>query len=198
DWFEQHGQQHAYEFHHRVLQHLQAKSPAGRWVLKAPGHLFGLDELLARYPDARIVHTHRDPAAVMGSIASLVTVLRRAFSDHVDPAEIGNDWCRRWGDALDRSLSARDSHPETSFFDLGYEDLVSDPLAVVERVYDFSGWTLRDAARTAMQRFLDANPKNKFGAHRYSLSGFGLERSRLRQRFAPYCERFGIPMSASS
>ncbi|MGI9257457.1 MAG: sulfotransferase, partial [Gammaproteobacteria bacterium] len=42
DWFEQHGQQHAYEFHHRVLQHLQAKSPAGRWVLKAPGHLFGL------------------------------------------------------------------------------------------------------------------------------------------------------------
>jgi hypothetical protein len=198
DWFEQHGQRRAYEFHHRLLQHLQAKSPGGRWVLKAPGHLFGLGELLARYPDACIVHTHRDPVAVMGSIASLVTVLRRAFSDHVDPTDVGNDWCRRWGDALDRSLITRDSNPDTSFLDLGFDELASDPLVAVENVYDFAGLTLKETTRTAMQRFLDANPKNKFGTHRYSLRDFGLDRSQLRQRFAPYCERFGIPLSASS
>lgn len=198
DWFEQQGQQRAYEFHHRLLQHLQTKSPSGQWVLKAPGHLFGLGELLAQYPDARIVQTHRNPAAVMGSIASLVTVLRRAFSDRIDPGQIGVDWCRRWGDALDRSLSARDENPEAPLLDLRYDEIVSDPLAVVERLYGFLGWQLGAEARSAMQRFLDANPKNKYGAHRYSLPDFGLDPSRLQQRFASYCERFEIQLTASS
>ena len=101
DWFEDASQRLGFDFHHRFLQHLQAKTtamdggsaanagaicgPGARWVLKAPGHLFALEGLLERYPDARIVHTHRDPLRVMASMASHATVLRRAFSDDADP-----------------------------------------------------------------------------------------------------------------
>lgn len=194
DWFELDAQELGYAFHYRFLQHLQARRAGNRWVLKAPGHLFGLDALLQRYPDARIIQTHRDPLKVMASIASLATVLRRAFSDSADPKQIAADWCNRWETALSRSLDIRDRWPAERFFDIAYADLVAEPLTAVERLYEFLGWPLSSQARDAMQRFLSANPKDKHGAHRYGLSDFGLDRAVETQRFARYCERFEIPV----
>jgi hypothetical protein len=45
-----------------------------------------------------------------------------------------------------------------------------------------------------MHRFLDANPKDKHGTHRYTLEEFGLDAAALRQRLGAYCERFSIPV----
>ena len=196
DWLEQAPQQLGFDFHHRFLQHLQAKSQGTRWVLKAPGHLFALDGLLERYPDARIIHTHRDPTRVMASMASHATVLRRAFSDSADPRKIAADWADRWARALEKFLAVRDRAPAAQFLDVNFESIESDPLGTVERVYDFLGWPLTTDARAAMQRFLAANPKNKHGVHSYTLEQFGLSRSTEMRRFRNYCERFRIPVSA--
>ncbi len=196
DWFESAPQKLAFDFHHRFLQHLQAKSPGDRWVMKAPGHLFALEGLLARYPDARIVHTHRDPLRVMASMASHATVLRRAFSDSADPKHIAADWADRWARALDNFLAVRDRAPASQFLDVSFESIESDPLDAVERVYDFLRWPLTDAARTAMQNFLAANPKNKHGVHSYTLEQFGLSRAAQTIRFRNYCQRFQIPVRA--
>ncbi len=196
DWFEQEAQELGYAFHYRFLQHLQAKRAGKRWVLKAPGHLFGLDALLKRYPDARIIQTHRDPLRVMASIASLATVLRRAFSDSAEPKQIAADWCGRWSNALGRSLDTRDHWPAERFLDVAYTDLVAAPLATVERLYAFLGWPLSSDARESMARFLSVNPKDKHGAHHYGLSDFGLDRALETQRFARYCERFEIPVDS--
>jgi hypothetical protein len=246
DWLEGASQRLAFDFHHRFLQHLQAKTTAmdggrpgnagrdfrptamdggrpgnagrdfrptamdgesaanagaicgagTRWVLKAPGHLFALKGLLERYPDARIVHTHRDPLRVMASMASHATVLRRAFSDKADPFKIAADWADRWARALDEFLAVRNRSPEAQFLDVGFESIESDPLGTVERVYDFLGWPLTTEARNAMQSFLAANPKNKHGVHSYTLEEFGLSRATLTERFRSYCERFRIPVRA--
>ncbi len=196
DWFERAPQTLGFDFHHRFLQHLQAKSDGERWVLKAPGHLFALAGLLERYPDARIIHTHRDPLRVMASMASHATVLRRAFSDSAEPKQIARDWADRWARALDTFLAVRDRAPAEQFLDVSFESIESEPLAAVERVYDFLGWPLTSDARAAMQRFLDSNPKNKHGVHRYTLEQFGLSRTEESARFREYCERFGIPVRA--
>jgi len=196
DWFETAPQRLGFDFHRRLLQHLQAKAAGSRWVLKAPGHLFALEGLLERYPDARIIHTHRDPLRVMASMASHATVLRRAFSDEADPIKIARDWADRWARALDNFLAVRDRAPQSQFLDINFESIERDPIGTVERVYDFLGWPLTDAARTAMQNFLDANPKNKHGVHRYTLEQFGLSRTAESLRFRNYCERFRIPVRA--
>jgi hypothetical protein len=212
DWFEAAPQRLGFDFHHRFLQHLQAKTTAmdggsaanagaicgarSRWVLKAPGHLFALEGLLERYPDARIVHTHRDPLRVMASMASHATVLRRAFSDRAEPRKIAADWADRWARALDKFLAVRDRAPAAQFFDVNFESIESDPLGTVERVYDFLGWPLTDEARSAMHGFLAANPKNKHGVHSYTLEQFGLSRAAEAARFRDYCERFRIPVRA--
>ncbi|HEY3519001.1 MAG TPA: sulfotransferase [Gammaproteobacteria bacterium] len=194
DWFEAAPQRLAFDFHHRFLQHQQAKSSGSRWVLKAPGHLFALEGLLERYPDARIIHTHRDPLRVMASMASHATVLRRAFSDSADPRKIAADWADRWARALEKFLAVRDRAPAAQFLDIDFESIEIDPIGTVERVYDFLGWPLTIEARTAMRNFLAANPKNKHGVHRYTLEQFGLNRPALLLRFGNYCERFRIPV----
>jgi hypothetical protein len=196
DWFEDDSQRLGYAFHRRLLQHLQAQRPGERWVLKAPGHLFALGALLARYPNARIIQTHRDPLRVMASMASHATVLRRAFSDTADPQAIAADWASRWARALEGFLAVRDRADRERFLDVSYEHIESRPLDTVARIYDFLGWELGAQAREAMASFLAANPKNKHGAHRYSLSQYGLDRKRELERFARYCERFEIPVQA--
>ena len=192
EWFERDSQDLAYDFHRRLLQHLQAHRPGSRWVLKAPGHLFSLGALLRRYPSARIVQTHRDPLRVMASMASHATVLRRAFSDNADPVEIAADWADRWARALDDFLAVRDRARPAQFLDVGYASIERAPLETVEHVYDFLGWPLTGAARTGIERFLAANPKDKHGAHRYTLEQYGLARAELARRFARYIDRFEL------
>lgn len=196
DWFEGDSQTLAYDFHYRFLQHLDARAPGKRWVLKAPGHLFALDALLERYPDAKIIQTHRDPLRVMASMASHATVLRKAFSDRAEPTEIAADWANRWGNALDRFLAVRDLAPAEQFLDVAYDDIEGAPLETIERIYSFLGWQFTGDARGAMERFLAANPKNKHGVHRYSLSQYGLDRDAELARFQRYCDRFGVEVQA--
>ena len=77
-----------YAYHSRVLRLLQRDRPTRRWVLKAPSHLWTLEALLAVYPDARVVWTHRDPLVVLPSMASLAATLYWLRSDRVDPKRI--------------------------------------------------------------------------------------------------------------
>jgi len=60
----------AYRRHRRNLQ-LIGLGAGRRWVLKNPSHLFALDALLAVYPDALIVQTHRAPDVAIASVCSL-------------------------------------------------------------------------------------------------------------------------------
>jgi hypothetical protein len=195
-WVEQNSQRLGYEFHYRLLQHLETRRPGRRWVLKAPGHLFALDDLLARYPDAKIIQTHRDPLRVMASMASHATVLRRAFSDSADPELIAADWTQRWAQALGKFLAVRDRNAPGQFLDLSYDDIEKSPLETTERVYEFLDWPWTDAARAAMSGFIEANPKDKHGVHRYSLAQYGLDRDVEMRRFGAYCARFNIAVRA--
>ena len=195
EWLERQDLRPAYRFHRRFLQQLQWRTPARRWVLKAPAHLFAFDALLETYPDARIVQTHRDPTTVLASVASLTAVLQRAFTDHLDPYEIGHEVSRRWTNGLDRAMRLRQSGRVAAerFFDVHYHDLLRDPMMVIRRIYAHFDVPLTEEASVAMRGFLAANPKDKHGAHRYSLSSFGLEADDLVRRFKAYREYYGVP-----
>jgi hypothetical protein len=200
-WLEAQDLGPAYRFHRRVLQQLQWRMPAGRWILKAPAHLFAFDALLGTYPDARIVHTHRDPLTVLASVASLTAILQKAFSHGPDLAEIGREVTHRWTVGLERAMHFRQGGTVAAdrFVDVHYHDLIRDPLAAVRRIYARFDMPLTDPAETRMRRFLGDNPKDKHGAHRYTLSSFGLEPDDLIGRFKAYCEHFGVlPETASS
>ena len=74
------GLRPAYEFQKKFLQHLQLHWPARHWILKSPDHLCSLDELFSVFPDALILHTHRNPLEVLKSSIQLTRVLHGLFS----------------------------------------------------------------------------------------------------------------------
>jgi len=183
-----------YEFHEHQLQHLQSKVKRDRWVLKTGAHLWSLEFLLARYPDARIVFTHRDPVKSMSSYASLTSLVRSMGSDEVDPHEIAEDWTARIKRVLEHAIAVRetDDHPKAQFYDMYFQDFVVDQFGVVEKIYDALGLPMTGAAADRMKAFIADNPKDKHGIHRYAPEEFGIDPDRIRESFAPYMQRFGL------
>jgi hypothetical protein len=193
-WFEQQDQRPAYELHRAILQHLQVRFPGARWVLKAPTHLWSLEPLFATYPDAIVVQTHRDPATVLASVASLTAVLRGVFSEAVDPLEIGREVTHQWSNGLERALQFRRSRAVAAerFVDVQYRDLLRDPIELIRVIYARVGWTLDGEAERRMRAHLASHPKDLHGPHRYSLESFGLDPGAIAHRFKTYREYFDV------
>ncbi len=196
-WLEQQDLLPAYAFHKRFLQHLQSKYMKDRWVLKSPAHLAAIDEILQTYPDAQIIHTHRDPAKVVPSLASLVYTFRSMSSDSLDPKRIGRQVIDMWTLALQRATEARRRHRDkpAQFFDAYFEDTLADPVDLLRRAYDRFGLELTNEARDRMAAFLAANPRGSRGVHRYALGDFDLDLGEIRERFSEYCAEFDVPLS---
>jgi hypothetical protein len=195
DWMDRQDMTPVYASHRRQLQHLQLRCPAKRgWVLKSPQHLWSLDALLAVYPDARIVQTHRDPVKVAASLSSLVSLLRGMGSDRIDPREVGADWTRRLVEGLSRATAVRDrlEPGESRFCDVQFRDFLADPLETVRRIYSDFGMDLGGDAERRMRRFLELHPPNEHGRHEYTLRGAGLDLETERDRFEAYQKRFDI------
>ena len=193
-WFFRQDLRPAYEYHRRFLQHLQVRQNARRWVLKAPTHMFALPTLLAVYPDALFVQTHRAPLDAMASVSSLITILRRVFSDAVDLLTVCREAIDYWSKTLDRFLRERDRLAEHRICDVNYIEIRDDPLAVVRRIYAHFGWPLSQEVEQRMRRALASQPEERYRRHRYDLSQFGVQEAESAARFAGYCDRFGLAM----
>jgi hypothetical protein len=192
-WLDRQDLRFAYADHRRFLQHLQWRHPGRRWLLKAPAHLLAFGDLLDVYPDALIVQTHRDPVRILASLSSLIATLRGAFSDEVDPFEIGREVAVRWAEALRRSITVRRGFPGDRFVDVHYHDLLRDPLAVVHRLYARLDERLDADTEQSMRRYLAGHPQDRFGRHRYRLAPFGLDAETERSRFEAYRTHFQVP-----
>jgi hypothetical protein len=197
-WFLQQDLSPAYAWHRRFLQHLQFRQNECRWILKAPAHMFALPNLLSVYPNARFVQTHRAPLEAITSVSSLITILRRIFSDSVDPVEIGREAMRYWAQTLERFLVDRGRLESERVCDLPYQDIRRDPIAAVRRIYDHFNWQLSDATEERMREVLAHQPPEQVGSHRYLPAQFGLEADEMADLFANYCERFDLPVQESN
>ena len=164
-------------------------------MLKSPGHLWWPETLLAVYPDARIVQTHRDPLRVVSSLAHLVAVLRGIGSDRIDRHAIGEDWAARLAMGLNRTLAFRRARRGPRRAASSTSSSASSWVEKSRRSgasTTTSEWTLSAEAEARMQRYLAANPKDGKGAHRYALADAGLEPAAERRRFADYQEYFRV------
>lgn len=190
-WLREQDLTGAYQLEKRLLQHLQSGGHRGsHWILKTPCHLMWLDVLLDVFPDALLVHTHRDPATVLASVSSLMTTMRSAVSDHVDPRVVGREQLEAWTWGMQRVLAVRDSLPADRVVDVHYTDTVEDPVGTVERVYKHFGLDYTDDVATGVRGYLAENPRDKHGSHSYALEEFGLDIGEVDAAFASYNERF--------
>lgn len=185
----------AYEWHKKTLQTLQLREPAPRWVLKAPSHLPTLQQLFAVYPDARVIHIHRDPARTMPSMFDLIGTLKWMRTDEVDIEPFIEPATAGMAHVQNSTIAKRadGTLPDDRFHDLLYEDLLADPAAAIEGAYDRFGWEFTNELSESIIGYLNKKPRGSKGAHNYHLATFGLTENGVRTQFADYLERFAIP-----
>ncbi len=193
-WLDDTGHLDAYRFHKRFLQHLQHQAGgSGRWVLKCPDHIFALGAIRTVYPDANLVFVHRDPVAVLASVARLTEVLRRPFSRRIDRLDIGREDSERWLTAAGLMIAAADE-----------EGFASRYFTFITRIWcrpgghsggalpafraAFSIPTRRPASGAGWRPI----PMAAIGGRRARLEDYGLDPAREHERFARYMARFGI------
>ena len=155
-------------------------------VLKSPGHTCRISTLLEAFPSARFVHIHRNPYDVFQSWNKMVRNLspwwrfQRANYDVLE-----DDILSLYAMIYDAFLEERALIPSGHFYELGYEDLVRNPVGHMRGVYQALG----------LPEFAEVEPKMVD----YIESIAGYQRSeypdlspRLRARSAQEWQRFFV------
>ncbi len=189
--FEQDGQA-SYRRYADVLRLIGADEPETRWLLKNPGHAAEMECLLAVFPDALIVQTHRDPVKAIPSLCSTLHMARRMYEGNATrPELIGPREIRYWSRAVARTERVRARRPD-QFFDVDHRQFHADPLEVVRTIYDRFGLTLSAAPLERMRRWVAASPTRRYGEHRYVLEDYGVSAAQIHAAFADYIDRYRL------
>ncbi len=162
-------------------------------MLKCPDHVFALDAIRAVYPDARLVFVHRDPLAVLLSVARLTETLRRPFTRSIDKTEIGRQDSDRWLAATELMIAAAQAQRFAEpAFHVYHSELVKNPVGTVAALYRHFGEELQSGAAARIGRLVEAKPDGGYRAHGSRLEEYGLDAALERERYARYMAHFGI------
>jgi hypothetical protein len=159
--------------------------------------MFAMPALLSVYPEALFVQTHRTPVDAMASVSSLVTILRSAFSDAVDPLIVGREAIDYWSETMKKFLRERDRLENNRICDIQYDEIRRDPIRAVRRIYEYFGWSLSHEAERRMRALVAGQAKRQSANHRYDLSQFGSSAGEVFSVFETYCQRFGFAEPSS-
>ncbi|MCB9726460.1 MAG: sulfotransferase [Spirochaetaceae bacterium] len=190
-WIREIDQRPPYEYFRRLIQLLLWQRP-GRYLGKTPHHQENLDVLLEVFPDARIIHTHRDPRKVVPSFSSMMAHTGQLLSSRVDLHAVGRRVADQMANSVERAIVAREHAPAGSVLDVHYVDLMRDATGEMRRIHEFLGIEWAAGSKARVERWVDSNPQHKYGTHRYGLADFGLDPEELDARFKRYREHFGV------
>lgn len=183
----------AYHWHKRGLRYLQATQPDKNWVLKTPMHAGYMPAFLAEYPNAQMIHTHRDPLSTSASVASLYNVSRSGWSDHVDVDKFAPQDAAYYAEMTQRVTEFRADNPDKDkqFCDISFKKFMSDPMRQIQKIYTSFDRELSSEAFDAIDTYLKNRPQDKYGRHKYDPSDFGFTREGVDKEFEAYLARFG-------
>lgn len=182
----------AYDYHRMVLQMLQFTAP-GSWNLKMPSHSLHIRWLLAEYPDARIVWTHRDPFTMIGSLMSLIANSQARFTGgDPDIGYISRNYPPQIAEHANRMIAIQRERPELEVYDLYYAHMMRDPIGEMQKLYGYLGDPFTDEAEAGMRAWLADNPQGKYGRHEYTLSQFGHTVDSVRPHFENYLAHYDV------
>jgi LPS sulfotransferase NodH len=151
--------------HYRELfDWLTARCGKSCWIERSGTSIEYLGDLVRFFPEARFVHIHRDgleaalsmreyavlrvAVAVMNGLAGEIDYTHEALNrlEREDGAAIDRLLATRppielygkyWNDQIERGDAARRALADSAFLDVRFEELVTEPVAVVSRIADF-------------------------------------------------------------
>ena len=185
-----------YRYHKLFLQVLQWRRPRQQWFGKTLYHLGHMPSLFEVYPDARIIHTHRDPLRSMASVTSLLRAFywQRSDKDFDVPGFDEIMLPAPTAQRLEAAMEIRDQGlvPKAQIVDSRYQDLMDDPVGAMRKIYVAFGIPFTDDTAARITTYLAHKPKHKFGAHEYKTMSAEAAK-RVRPLFRRYQDRYNVP-----
>ena len=181
-----------YEYHKLQLKILSAQRSAERWVLKCPWHIWNMDALMAVYPDAQIIFTHRDITKALASHCSLAAKMASKLKRSLDVNELGQFWLDYAKIGLDRAMASRKDIPESQLYDVRLRDLMANPMTVLEDMYSHFDLEWNEEIAGLLEERVSEKPTSQEGEHEYAIEDFGLTDEKVRQTLKAYNDRFGV------
>ncbi len=117
------------------------------WVQQATSYIFYAQEILSLMPDARFVYLLRNPYDVCASKKRRAPKRDRLWG-----------WVVSWNRGLRLAIKLREDYPDR-FLIVRYEDIVTDPVQMYRKVFDFVGVPFRE-------KYLDVPHVNRSEAPR--------------------------------
>ncbi|MBW1882837.1 MAG: sulfotransferase [Deltaproteobacteria bacterium] len=166
--------------------------PEKTWLLKNPTDLMRMETLLAVFPDARVIHTHRDPVPTFGSLCSMLSAYRgNPAPGSPEACVIGPRQLRFYKIGIEHTMAVRERHPG-AFHDVYQPALRADPMRVVHGIYERFELELTREAEQRMQRWVAEHSEGAGRQHHYDCEGFGLSAAEIRQAFGGYMARYDL------
>lgn len=126
-------------------------------MVKNPVYTSRLTMLREIYPEAKFIHVHRNPYEVFFSMRNFFVKLFEQFAfqpfDHVAVDEVIFDTYDRM---MSRYVLESAELPEGDLVELSYQDLIDDPIAQLERIYQVLSIEGFDLARPRFEAYLQS------------------------------------------
>lgn len=197
EWLQAIDAENNYKWHKVILSILQFKKPNKRWILKCPYHMNHLEQVFKKYPDAQVIHTHRNP---IDSTISLLHASKKEnelyTNDHITNRELQRLVIPLEGSQR-KVIHQRKSGiiPEEHISDVYFDDLVQNPISTIENLYESLGIEFSAGFRNNLTTYISENPKNKHGNYSYTASDFDLSNQQILDRFQFYTDHYQIDVS---
>lgn len=193
-WLMSADQQPTYDYMIAQLKYLQwqfNKGAAKPWLLKSPGNVGNEANLVKLFgPGMKFIYTHRDPANIIGSVATTFDYSRKLFSDHDYSADTMAMVTALYTISAARSMAWRDANPGVETLDLSFKRINADTPGTLKAIYDFIGLDLTPDVEAKILGWEQDKSKNKFKKNVYDVEGGAIGPAEIRSRFADYIQRY--------
>jgi len=176
---------------------LDAYRPAkSHWVLKAPDYTLYFPHVFHEFEDAKVIITHRNPLITLPSLCRLWESWCIAFDQDgsFDKHQFGKLIQLIQKHYLYVPLDFRKEHKEIEqqIFDCIYDELFSDPIGMVKKIYQKFDLEYTKEFEERMKTYLKNNQQGKYGRHKYSLEEYGFVAENLNEEFKDYMNHYGF------
>lgn len=178
---------------YRFLQQITYKT-GKRIVLKSPPHTARIKVLKEMFPDAVFVHIMRDPYVVFPSTVNLWRTLYDVQGFQAPTYDNLEDYVFETFKRMHARLEeGKRLLPIEQFFEVRYEDLVQDPVATVQSIYEhlnLGGWNEMEPSLKKFVAGLRGYETNK-----YKLTA--VQRDEITRRWGDVIQRYGYDAADS-
>lgn len=159
-----------------------------RMVLKSPTHTARLATLSEAFPGAQFIHIVRDPYTVFASTVHTWKQLWESLAFHSPNFDGIDEYVLATFEKMYHSFErARPTIPHDRLYELRYEDLVREPLAEMEKVYEHLRLKNFTAARPKLEAYFAARRDYRTNRHEVSND----LRAAIGKRWGGYIRRYG-------